>query len=93
MHPDRLVIAVGDASAQRVTDQLAAPAHGKSPLLTFAYDPKRLADRLGPVLHDAQDLGEGSFASIALVLDAAGDGLSLDVSGTWAPPPAAALAH
>ena len=93
MHPDRLVIAIGDASAQRVTDQLAAPAHGKSPLLTFAYDPKRLADRLGPVLHDAKDLGEGSFASIALVLDAAGDGLSLDVSGTWAPPPAAALAH
>lgn len=90
MKAGRLALAVGDHSEQAVTDELAAPAHGPAPLVTFAYDPKRLVEGLGPLLHDSSDMGQDSFASIAMVLDAADDGLALDVSGTWAPLPAPA---
>jgi hypothetical protein len=86
MRGDRLVLTLGPDSANRAANQLAAPAHGASPLVTFAFDPNRFADRFGSFLNDTASMRESTYSNIAMVLDVADDGLSVGLSGTWTTP-------
>lgn len=89
LHGDRLVLAMGTDSATRASRQLAVAAQGHAPLATFAYAPKRFAERFGMLLHDTDAMRNSSFESIAMVVEVADDGLSVGLSGAWAPLPAA----
>ena len=82
----RAALAIGDSSATRASERVAAPdAH--APLFVVSYDLPKLRERFGMFLSlkkdddgmDAFNVGTTSFA-----LDVGDDGIDLDVVGTWA---------
>jgi hypothetical protein len=81
---DRVVVATGAASAQRVTAHLATPAPRSSPLLVISFDGVRLQELLASVGEADGDflasLGQMSFS-----LDVASAGLEIGVWGPWTP--------
>lgn len=79
----RATLAVGDSSATRATERLAAPdAH--APLMTLSYDLPKLRERFGMFLKDTDFQNLSNVGSTSLALDVGEDGIYIDMVGTWA---------
>jgi hypothetical protein len=79
----RAALAIGDSSATRATERLAAPdAH--APLMTISYDLPKLRERFGMFLKADDFEGLSNVGSTSLALDVGDDGIYVDMVGTWA---------
>ncbi|TMQ08444.1 MAG: hypothetical protein E6J90_14705 [Deltaproteobacteria bacterium] len=84
---DRLVIAAGDDSARRATEHLATPVPRRSPLALMAFDLPRFQQLL--VSFGQPPLDQAAYLrDVGMSLDVVETGISFDVWGTWAAPPA-----
>lgn len=81
---DRVVVATGATSAQRVTAHLATPAPRSSPLLVISFDGVRL-QRLLASVGEADGEVLASLGQVSFSLDVASAGLEIDVWGPWTP--------
>ncbi len=79
---DRVAVAVGRTSPQRVRELVHAKTPQHSPLASFAFDVPRMK-ALGLVDEDDESFGSDNMTSVVLQLDAKNDGLALDVFGTF----------
>lgn len=80
----RAAVAVGDSSATRASERVAAP-NAHPPLFVLSYDLPKLRERFGMFL-DLKDDGMGAFGSVGMTsfaLDVGDDGIDLDIVGTW----------
>lgn len=80
---DRVAVAVGRTSAQRVRELVNAKTPQHSPLVMFAFDVPRM-EELGLLDKEEQSLGSDNMTSVLLQVDAKDDGLALEVFGTFA---------
>jgi len=79
----RAALAIGDSSASRASERLAAPdAH--APLMTLSYDLPKLRERFGMFLKDGDLQGLSNVGATSLALDVGEDGIYVDMVGTWA---------
>ena len=79
----RASLAIGDNSASRATERLAAPdAH--APLMTLSYDLPKLRERFGMFLKDTDFQNLSTVGSTSMALDVGEDGIYVDMVGTWA---------
>lgn len=83
MASDRVVVATGTTSAQRVTAHLTTPAPRSSPLLVMSVDGPRM-EKLWSSLGQQDSDVFGSLGNMSLSLDIAGEGIVIDVWGSWA---------
>jgi hypothetical protein len=79
----RAALAVGDSSATRASERVAAP-EGHAPLMTVSYDIPKLRERFGMFLKDTDFAGLSNVGSTSLALDVGDDGIYVDMVGTWA---------
>jgi hypothetical protein len=79
----RAALAIGDSSATRASERLAAPdAH--APLLTLSYDLPKLRERFGMFLKSTDFANLSNVGSTSMALDVGEDGIYIDMVGTWA---------
>jgi hypothetical protein len=79
----RAALAIGDSSATRASERVAAPeAH--APLMTVAYDLPKLRERFGMFLKESDFQNLSNVGSTSLALDVGDDGIYVDMVGTWA---------
>jgi hypothetical protein len=82
MTSDRLVIATGSTSAQRVASHLTTPPPRSSPLFMMSLDGPRFQKLLASFgRRDTEALD--SLGHVGLTLDVAGEGIALDMWGSW----------
>lgn len=78
----KAALAVGDSSASRAGERVAAPdAH--APLITFSFDLAKLKQRFGMFLKDADLQDLENLGSTAMSLDVGDDGIYIEMVGTW----------
>jgi hypothetical protein len=80
---DRIAVAVGRTSPDRVIELVHAKTPQHSPLLSFAFDLPRMK-AAGLYDETEERLNSDNMTSVALQLDAKDDGLALEVFGTFA---------
>ena len=82
----RAAVAIGESSATRASERVAAPdAH--APLFVVSYDLPKLRDRFGMFLSmkkDEDGLDGFNVGTTSFALDVGDDGIDLDVMATWA---------
>jgi hypothetical protein len=81
----RAALAIGESSATRASERVAAPdAH--APLFVMSYDLPKLRERFGMFLDlkkDDDGLDGFNVSTTSFALDVGDDGIDLDVVGTW----------
>lgn len=78
----KAALAVGDSSASRASDRVAAPdAH--APLATLSFDLAKVKERFGMFLKDADLQNIENLGSTVMSLDVGDDGLYIQMDGTW----------
>jgi hypothetical protein len=82
MSSDRLVIATGSTSAQRVTAHLTTPVPRSSPLLMMSFDAPRLQKLLASFGQSDTEVLD-SLGNLGFSLDVASEGIAIDVWGSW----------
>jgi hypothetical protein len=86
MRQTRAAVAIGDSSATRASERVAAPdAH--APLFVVSYDLPKLRERFGMFLSlkkDEDGLEGFNVGTTSFALDVGDDGIDLDVMATWA---------
>lgn len=80
---DRVAVAVGRTSPDRVIELVHAKTPQHSPLLSFTFDVPRMQATGLFDEDDEDDLGSDNMTSVGLQLDVKDDGLALDVFGTF----------
>jgi hypothetical protein len=79
----RAALAIGDSSAARASERVAAP-ESHAPLMTVSYDLPKLRERFGMFLKESDFQNLSNVGSTSMALDVGDDGIYIDMVGTWA---------